>query len=455
VRLQSYDSSVDYGEWSCTVNTRTRRTPRYCLHKATGQAVVRINGRDCYLGKYDTPESRQEYDRVIAEWLSNGRHLRGSSPAAAHALTVAELILAHWQWAVDYYRWGERGGACLKDVLRILKELYGHTMASEFGPRALKTCRQRMIDQGWSRGYVNSQVNRLRRVFRWAASEELLPGGVLHNLRAVEGLKAGRTEAREGRKIRPVPDERVQAILPYLPNVVRAMVRFEQLTGARPTEVCLIRPIDIDMRIPACWVYRPGSDQGPHGQHKTAHHGHDRLILIGPRAQDVLRPYLGTKLDAYCFSPRRSEAERNTMRRSSRRSPITPSQAIRKTKRNRKRPHRDHYDVTSYRNAIYRACDKAFPPSAPLARQTDGEERLETRAVWRARLTPAQKEEIRSWQREHRWHPNQLRHNRATELRSHGLDVTKTILGHSKIETTQVYAEKDMAAAMDLVSKIG
>jgi site-specific recombinase XerD len=48
-----------------------------------------------------------------------------------------------------------------------------------------------------------------------------------------------------------------------------------------------------------------------------------------------------------------------------------------------------------------------------------------------------------------------LRHSRATELRPHGLDVTKTILGHTKVETTQVYAEKDLAAAMELVARIG
>ncbi len=53
------------------------------------------------------------------------------------------------------------------------------------------------------------------------------------------------------------------------------------------------------------------------------------------------------------------------------------------------------------------------------------------------------------------WSPNRLRHNRATELRRHGLDLAKTVLGHSKVETTQIYAEKDIAAAMDLVSRVG
>jgi integrase len=227
-------------------------------------------------------------------------------------------------------------------------------------------------------------------------------------------------------------------------------VKFQLLTGCRPAEVCKVRPLDLDMSNPSCWIYRPGSDQGPHGKHKTAHHGHDRLILIGPKAQEVLRPYLGTKLDACCFSPLVAEAKRSAKRRKERKTPMTPSQTKRRPKKNRKRLVQDRYEVTSYRNAIYRACDRACPPPAPLVRQED-----ETRKEWRARLTPEQKADLRAWQKEHRWHPNRLRHSRATELRRHGLDVTKTILGHSKVETSQIYAEKDMQAAMELVAKIG
>jgi hypothetical protein len=35
------------------------------------------------------------------------------------------------------------------------------------------------------------------------------------------------------------------------------------------------------------------------------------------------------------------------------------------------------------------------------------------------------------------------------------LDLAKTVLGHSKVETTLIYAEKDPAAAMELVAKVG
>src|SRR5262249_34557174 len=158
------------------------------------------------------------------------------------------------------------------------------------------------------------------RMFRWAAGEELVPGAVHQNLKTVPGLRRGKTEARESKKITPVAADRVNATLPFLRPVHRAMVEFEQLTACRPTAVCLLGPVDIDTRNPACWIYRPA-------RHKTEHHNHERIILIGPRAQEVLRPFLGTKLDAYCFSPAEAERERHVKRRQQRRTQMTPSQA--------------------------------------------------------------------------------------------------------------------------------
>ena len=51
-------------------------TPKYRKHQASGQAVVSCHGGDFYLGPYGTKASRIEYDRLIAEWLAGGRHLR-------------------------------------------------------------------------------------------------------------------------------------------------------------------------------------------------------------------------------------------------------------------------------------------------------------------------------------------------------------------------------------------
>ena len=50
-------------------------TPKYRLHKATGCAVVTLDGRDIYLGRHGTAESRAKYDELVARWLANGRRL--------------------------------------------------------------------------------------------------------------------------------------------------------------------------------------------------------------------------------------------------------------------------------------------------------------------------------------------------------------------------------------------
>ena len=44
--------------------------PKYRLHRASGQAVVTIQGRDFYLGPWKSKASRVEYDRLIGEWLA-------------------------------------------------------------------------------------------------------------------------------------------------------------------------------------------------------------------------------------------------------------------------------------------------------------------------------------------------------------------------------------------------
>ena len=41
------------------MTTGRRKKPAYLLHKPTGQARVRLNGKDVYLGTYGLAESRE------------------------------------------------------------------------------------------------------------------------------------------------------------------------------------------------------------------------------------------------------------------------------------------------------------------------------------------------------------------------------------------------------------
>jgi hypothetical protein len=111
----------------------------------------------------------------------------------------------------------------------------------------------------------------------------------------------------------------------------------------------------------------------------------------------------------------------------------------------------DRYTTCSYRRAIARACDHAFPPPEPLAKQEG-----ETDAHWQKRLTKEQKAELLAWQKAHRWHPHQLRHNAATELRREfGIEAARIILGHQSAAITEVYAEKDEEQAIEAIKRVG
>ena len=62
----------------------------------------------------------------------------------------------------------------MREALKPVRRLFGHTEAASFGPKALKTVRQHMIDQELSRGVINHRVSRIKRVFKWTVAEELV-----------------------------------------------------------------------------------------------------------------------------------------------------------------------------------------------------------------------------------------------------------------------------------------
>src|SRR5262245_27700825 len=121
---------------------RPNPVPVYRLHKASGQAVTTLrdaagNRRDVYLGVFNSPESKEAYQRVIAE--------HNTCPAATVLIstadpTIHQLFLAFKAHAERYYTIGEQEE--YKCVSRLVRGLYGPTAAKAFGPIALKTARQ-------------------------------------------------------------------------------------------------------------------------------------------------------------------------------------------------------------------------------------------------------------------------------------------------------------------------
>ena len=111
-----------------------------------------------------------------------------------------------------------------------------------------------------------------------------------------------------GRIPPPVDDETVERTIEYLPKVVADMVQFQRCTGCRPGEACGLRPMDIENKGNAIWIYRPP-------EYKTDHVENDegRVIPIGVSGQMLLEPYLELADDAFCFSPRESELQRRKL----------------------------------------------------------------------------------------------------------------------------------------------
>jgi len=395
-----------------------------------------LGGRhDALLGKHGTADSRQEYARVIAEWEANGGRLPQRTGGLAD-ITVNELILAYWRFAEGYYLKNGQPTSQLNRVrlsLKPVKELYGRVLVQDFGPLSLKAVRQRMVDAGWVRRYINACVGCVKRMFKWGVENELVPPSVFHGLQAVAGLKHGRCEAAEGQPVRPVSDEHVDAALPFMTPPVRAMVQVQRLTGMRPGEVAIMRPCDIDRSNPKLWLYRPES-------HKTEHHGADRVICLGPKAQAVILPLLLRPADAYLFSPREALADLRAKQRQARKTKVQPSQLDRR-KRNPRRLPGEHYPVCGYSHAVRKAITRANTDRAcKPCKELEPKVRC---AKCQAGAIP-------------HWHPHQLRHTKATEIRREcGLDAARAVLGHRSPAITEVYAELDASKAAEVMERLG
>ncbi len=383
-----------------------KRTPKYALHKPTGQAYVRIQGKFHYLGEYDSEESHKRYDALIAKFLM------GTLNASRVKLTIGQLCVAYMDYARTYYVKNGRETTEISSIqvaLRPLNKLHGRCRVSDFGPKKLKEVRDLMLAAGIVRKSINKGVGRIKRMCKWGVENELISANILAAVSAVAGLRYGRSAAVESEPVVPVPEHEIEAIRELVSSQVWGMIQLQKATGMRPGEVRLVRLCDIDIS-GKVWEYRPS-------EHKTEHHGRKRVVFIGPQGQGILKAFLTADRERYVFSPADAKEEFNAQKRANRASPMTPSQAARRPKNKPLRTPGKCFSVTSYARSISNACEKAGIPV---------------------------------------WAPNRLRHNAATELRKDfDIETVRTILGHATGFTTEIYAELDMAKARAVIGRVG
>jgi len=419
--------------------------PRVAVHEASGNARVRFGGKTHWLGRCPqgvvTPEQLAKATRLWNEHLAGEPVVVASAPSAkaepdepapavtADTMTVAAVGLKYLDHCQRYYRKPDgKVTSSVAGVEMAMRALFPFSdlPASSFGPRMMKTMREALIREGRPRVSCNRVVKTVRRMFKWAASEEMVSAGVWHALETVSPLQKGRTDAPELPPVEEVPEHVVQATLPHLPHVVAAMVWFQRWTGARPGEVCLLRPCDID-RSKDVWVYRPEHHKLDWREDATP-----RVIAIGAEGQKVLMPFLLRPASSYCFSPQDAERERLQARRDKRQTPLYSSHVAhikqkRKGRGGQRRPG-ERYTTPSYRRAVTRAVD-----AANIRRAGHGVvEKLPN------------------------WSPNQLRHLRAGEVKqAMGIEASSAILGHANIRTTEIYAKRKLELAVEVQRQIG
>jgi integrase len=413
--------------------------PSYKLHKPSGQARVLVSGKSIYLGKFNSPESHKRYALLIAELSRPG----GSATQASQPdqttnhheplLLVSEMLVAYLRHAQTYYSHGCRPGKeyrAMTDVAGPVATLYGHIPVNEFGPLKLKTLQQHLIQKGFCRNEINRRIGRVKRMFKWAVSEELANASVYHGLQAVPGLKRGRTEARESDPVKPVDTHFVEPVIRAVSPQVAAIIQLQLLTGMRPGEVLIMRPTDID-RTESIWNYTVPT-------HKNSWRGQKRTVPLGPKAQKIVSAFMDRDPDSFLFSPAEAEAWRDEQRflHRNRKTKVYPCElkkrVLRKKMARKRKPikapsHR--YDIDSYRRAIKYGIAKVNRERLKQGSDTE--------------LIPD-------------WHPYQLRHTFATRLRKQfGVEAAQLGLGHARTDIVEVYAEKNHAMLVEIMAKCG
>lgn len=373
---------------------QTPHLPKMQHHRASGRAVVRLDGKDIYLGEWGTKETKAAYNRAIAEWLAG-------SPAQDENLTVVEVCaayIAHLEAAHASHTLVRAA----RDGVRDLCVLYGKTLAADFGPRKLNAVRQILLDRGLRQNTLNHHLGHIKQAFRRACALESIPPGIWEGLNSLPPLRRG--EAKPPREVLPVSPEHILAVRPFVSASVWAAIEVLRLTAARPGEILPLCAADID-RSGQIWEYRPK-------EHKTAHHGRSRVIFFGPEAQAVLKPFvLRRRADEPLFSPHDRIEELSAAAETHRRPNQKPNP------RQTDRVLGDCYTPMTFARAIARACSAA---GIPL------------------------------------WTPYRLRHTAATEIRKRfGLEAAQSVLGHANAKTTEIYAAVDQDRARKVIAEIG
>jgi integrase len=210
---------------------------------------------------------------------------------AAHEKDIAEKDADVRKKELRFYR------ASINSLIEFLKTVPFSLTTYELKPNRILLWRKYLnAEKGICRTTINKKVNVIKQMINYAVTRELEPAHLSYSVDTIKAIKKGEGNFKDYSEVCPVEWVVVEKIFPYLSEMVCDMLLIMRYTGARPGEVRLMRPCDIDMTDPQGWVFQVS-------KHKTRRHGITRNIVIGVNAQPIVSKYLIRSRDSYCFPP--------------------------------------------------------------------------------------------------------------------------------------------------------
>ncbi len=348
-------------------------------------------------------------------------------------LTIGELLDQHVAWAERRMlpvRHGKRHPDLrFLDRVRQFLEPYLRWPITSFGPDELENVQEALCHHEYTRGKadnkkrytrrgINDTVAWIHRIWEWGHGRHFVPHAFVQGLNEVKPLKMGDEKTFDNPKRPRVTEEEFKKVLAETSSVVGHMLQLIWNTAMRPYEVCDMRPCDILQDDPDCWLYIPGRDRTPVGDHKTTRFERVKVIPLTAKCQAILKPRIPrwTSTD-YIFSPAEAMADYMAEKAKSRKTPLGTGNRPGSNKKDHPliKPG-EHYDANALRHALERACKRA------------GVEKIS---------------------------PYDLRRTAATGTRSLlGKEAAKVLLGHTRTDTTDIYLLEEVQEAMKVAKQL-
>jgi len=376
-----------------------------------GSVYARTTGRYAYYVKLPGDTKYRTYalkapgqkfatkDKKIAEELARFMYekaLLKSKGRYVDVNTIGQLVDSYISHLKEFFQNGSDRPQQATYALNTLKKQFGNIPIDEFEIYHFDEYRLKLVQYGLAVKTVNDRCALVKAMCDWAAQKQVLSKSVAYGIRVIKPLKEGNYGVKASKKIKPIPIQWIAATCRHTTPVVAAMIKLHFYGAMRSTDVCTIRPCDIDqksLKNDELWVYYPPF-------HNEQSKGNKHRVLLGKRAQKILMPFLLRPKTTFCFTPEQSQNQRS---------------------KQTDKEYNNRYNKDSYRRAVLYAI---------AAANKDREQRAKQSGVNIDKIG--------------HWTPHQLRHTMATILREkEGLDATQSVLDHTSLEATQIYAERN------------